>query len=144
MNRVVTKDGGAEAPRRRARVSRSNGAGPKGPSPAAERRVGKGGRRLAEAFEYVRGLHARQVRKGTTIPYRAHLLAVASLVIESGGNEDEADQPAHRESAQNPAGFAQRTKFLHRICREESNLRRAKLAGWLLRVAKLLRNHLRR
>jgi len=46
--------------------------------------------RLSEAFEYARGLHARQVRKGTTIPYLAHLLAVASLVIESGGNEDEA------------------------------------------------------
>jgi len=46
--------------------------------------------RLSEAFEYARSLHAGQVRKGTTIPYLAHLLAVASLVVESGGNEDDA------------------------------------------------------
>ncbi len=47
-------------------------------------------RRISEAFEYARALHAGQVRKGTTIPYLAHLLAVASSVVESGGSEDEA------------------------------------------------------
>lgn len=35
-------------------------------------------------------LHARQKRKGTRIPYSAHLLAVASLVLEDGGTTDEA------------------------------------------------------
>ena len=35
-------------------------------------------------------LHADQVRKGTTIPYIGHLLAVTSIVIENGGTEDEA------------------------------------------------------
>jgi len=34
--------------------------------------------------------HRAQVRKGTAIPYVAHLLAVASLAIEHGANEDEA------------------------------------------------------
>src|SRR6185503_7444058 len=34
--------------------------------------------------------HAQQARKGGTIPYLAHLLAVAALVIEDGGSEDEA------------------------------------------------------
>ncbi len=34
--------------------------------------------------------HARQLRKGTPVPYSAHLLAVASLVLEMHGDEDEA------------------------------------------------------
>ncbi len=34
--------------------------------------------------------HARQLRKGTRVPYAAHLLACASLVLEMEGDEDEA------------------------------------------------------
>jgi len=34
--------------------------------------------------------HARQVRKGTAVPYAAHLLGVASLVLEDGGTVTEA------------------------------------------------------
>jgi GTP pyrophosphokinase len=46
--------------------------------------------RLTAAFDYARALHAKQVRKGTTVPYIAHLLGVAALVIEHGGDEDQA------------------------------------------------------
>ncbi len=46
--------------------------------------------RFEEALVYAARLHARQVRKGTTTPYIAHLLGVASLVLESGGDEDQA------------------------------------------------------
>jgi (p)ppGpp synthase/HD superfamily hydrolase len=35
-------------------------------------------------------LHATQVRKGTTIPYVAHLLGVCSIVLEYGGDEAQA------------------------------------------------------
>jgi (p)ppGpp synthase/HD superfamily hydrolase len=35
-------------------------------------------------------LHSNQLRKGTQIPYVSHLLAVASLVLEEGGTENEA------------------------------------------------------
>src|SRR4051812_33320551 len=34
--------------------------------------------------------HRCQLRKGTEIPYLSHLMAVASLVLEMGGTEDEA------------------------------------------------------
>lgn len=34
--------------------------------------------------------HRRQRRKGTDVPYAAHLLAVGALVWEDGGDEDEA------------------------------------------------------
>jgi HD domain len=46
--------------------------------------------RFDEAVLYAIHLHAAQRRKGTDIPYVAHLFAVASLVISHGGDEDEA------------------------------------------------------
>lgn len=44
--------------------------------------------RLSQAAEYAIAIHAHQRRKGTEIPYISHLLAVASLVLEHGGDED--------------------------------------------------------
>ena len=46
--------------------------------------------RFDDALRYATAHHARQLRKGTPIPYAAHLLAVASLVLEMQGDEDEA------------------------------------------------------
>ena len=43
--------------------------------------------RFTEALEYARAHHADQRRKGTTIPYLAHLLAVSAIVLEHGGSE---------------------------------------------------------
>ena len=48
------------------------------------------GPRFTEALAYARGLHHGQKRKGTQIPYFSHLLAVASIVLEHGGDEDQA------------------------------------------------------
>lgn len=48
------------------------------------------GERLEAAFAYAIELHARQARKGTTIPYVTHLLAVCSLALEDGAEEEEA------------------------------------------------------
>ncbi len=46
--------------------------------------------RFDVALHYATAHHARQLRKGTPVPYVAHLLAVASLVLEMHGDEDEA------------------------------------------------------
>src|SRR5881397_3609458 len=46
--------------------------------------------RFDDALHYATRHHARQLRKGTPIPYAAHLLAAASLVLEMEGDEDEA------------------------------------------------------
>lgn len=46
--------------------------------------------RFTQAVDYAREAHASQVRKGTSIPYLAHLLGVASLVLDYGGDEDQA------------------------------------------------------
>lgn len=46
--------------------------------------------RFEEALILATRLHTNQVRKGTRIPYVAHLLAVTALVLEDGGDEDQA------------------------------------------------------
>ncbi|MCU0313438.1 MAG: HD domain-containing protein [Solirubrobacteraceae bacterium] len=46
--------------------------------------------RFDAALHYATEHHRRQLRKGTPVPYAAHLLAVASLVLEMHAGEDEA------------------------------------------------------
>ena len=46
--------------------------------------------RFQEALRYAVDLHAGDVRKGTSVPYIAHLLSVCALVLEDGGDEEEA------------------------------------------------------
>ena len=42
------------------------------------------------AFDFAYHLHFSQKRKGSGIPYIAHLMAVAALVLEDGGDEEQA------------------------------------------------------
>jgi hypothetical protein len=46
--------------------------------------------RFGQALVYAETAHTGQLRKGTTVPYVAHLLGVAALALEHGANEDEA------------------------------------------------------
>jgi len=46
------------------------------------------GPRLRRAFRYAAEKHDGQTRKQTAVPYLSHLMAVASLVLEAGGDED--------------------------------------------------------
>jgi HD domain len=46
--------------------------------------------RFQRAFTLASEVHAAQRRKGTTIPYLAHLMSVSALVLEHGGDEDAA------------------------------------------------------
>ena len=46
--------------------------------------------RFALALERARQIHGAQTRRGAAIPYVAHLLGVAALVLNDGGSEDEA------------------------------------------------------
>jgi (p)ppGpp synthase/HD superfamily hydrolase len=48
------------------------------------------GPRFSAALAYASEIHGEQVRKGTAVPYIAHLLAVAALVMEAGADEDTA------------------------------------------------------
>ena len=46
------------------------------------------GRRFEQALLFATRKHAGQSRKASRIPYVGHLLGVASLVLEAGGDED--------------------------------------------------------
>src|SRR4051794_7637270 len=46
--------------------------------------------RFDDALTYALHAHDTQKRKGTEVPYAAHLLSVVSLVLEAGGSENEA------------------------------------------------------
>ncbi len=48
------------------------------------------GQRFEDALTYAAKLHARQIRKGSGVPYIAHLMGVASIALEYGADEDEA------------------------------------------------------
>jgi (p)ppGpp synthase/HD superfamily hydrolase len=52
-----------------------------------KRRI-KLGPRFLRAFSFAAEKHKGQTRKASTIPYIAHLMGVASLVLEAGGDED--------------------------------------------------------
>jgi (p)ppGpp synthase/HD superfamily hydrolase len=46
--------------------------------------------RFEQALDYATELHKDQERKGSGVPYLAHLMGVAALVMEDGGDEDQA------------------------------------------------------
>ncbi|MBI3551843.1 MAG: HD domain-containing protein [Elusimicrobia bacterium] len=46
--------------------------------------------RFSKALTFARKAHAGQVRKGSKVPYLSHPMAVASIVLDYGGSEDEA------------------------------------------------------
>jgi (p)ppGpp synthase/HD superfamily hydrolase len=46
------------------------------------------GPRFLRAFEFAAEKHKNQTRKASAIPYIAHLMGVASLVLEAGGDEE--------------------------------------------------------
>jgi (p)ppGpp synthase/HD superfamily hydrolase len=48
------------------------------------------GHKFTRALEFACAAHADQTKKGTNTPYAAHLLGVASLVLEAGGDQNEA------------------------------------------------------
>lgn len=60
--------------------------------------------RFDEAVRYAREVHAEQTRKGTNVPYIAHLVGVASIVLDNGGNEDEAIAALLHDAAEDQGG----------------------------------------
>src|SRR5579872_5374059 len=71
--------------------------------------------RFEEALVFATQLHAEQTRKGTTIPYISHLLAVTAIVIENGGNEDEAIAALLHDAIEDQGGAATREEIRRRF-----------------------------
>jgi GTP pyrophosphokinase len=62
--------------------------------------------RFEDALVYTHTLHKNQKRKGTSIPYIAHLLSVTALVLENGGNEDAAIAALLHDAVEDQGGYA--------------------------------------
>ena len=62
--------------------------------------------RFQEALGYAATVHAGQLRKGTAIPYVAHLLEVTAIVLQYGGGEDEAIGALLHDAAEDGGGQA--------------------------------------
>jgi GTP pyrophosphokinase len=71
--------------------------------------------RFREALVYAAELHEKQVRKGSDTPYVAHLLSVASLVLEHGGSEDEAIAGLLHDAIEDQGGDATRQEIRRRF-----------------------------
>lgn len=79
------------------------------------------GSRFEDALVYATRLHAEQTRKQSDVPYIAHLLGVASMVLEDGGDEDEAIAALLHDAAEDQGGFRTlediRTKFGDKVAK---------------------------
>ena len=64
------------------------------------------GEKFERALVYASRLHKDQCRKGTGIPYITHLLAVAAIVGENGGTEDEVVAALLHDAAEDQGGLA--------------------------------------
>ncbi|MCR9291854.1 MAG: HD domain-containing protein [bacterium] len=62
--------------------------------------------RFQDGLDYACVVHAGQVRKGTEIPYVSHLLAVTSIALEHGANQDEAIAALLHDAAEDAGGKA--------------------------------------
>jgi len=61
--------------------------------------------RFVKAFDLTNQLHAKQYRKDSNVPYVSHLLAVAALVLEDGGDEDQAIAALLHDAVEDQGGF---------------------------------------
>jgi hypothetical protein len=74
------------------------------------------------ALTYAAELHNGQNRKGTNIPYVAHLLIVAGLVLEYGGTEDEAIAALLHDAVEDQGGRATLDRIRRRFGMKVANI----------------------
>lgn len=75
--------------------------------------------RFDRALLYATHVHGGQMRKGSTTPYVAHLLAVSATVLEYGGDEDQAIGALLHDTAEDQGGTGRladiRNRFGERV-----------------------------
>jgi len=71
--------------------------------------------RFEEALAYAVRLHSGQYRKGTKIPYAAHLLSVASIALQNGASEDEAVAALLHDAIEDQGGAETREEIRRRF-----------------------------
>ena len=71
--------------------------------------------RFEQALGFATQLHKDQRRKGSGVPYISHLLAVTALVIEHGGEEDEAIAALLHDAIEDQGGSKAREEIRRRF-----------------------------
>jgi len=75
--------------------------------------------RFQDALVYANQVHAAQRRKGTSVPYVSHVLIVAGLVLENGGDENEGIAALLHDAVEDQGGEARladiRARFGHAV-----------------------------
>lgn len=108
--------------------------------------------RFDAALQFASALHHQQNRKGTSIPYLAHLMSVCALVLEAGGEEDQAIAALLHDSVEDHGGsptletichlFGDRVADAVESCSDTTVTDRTKKLPWRERKEKYL-EHLR-
>jgi GTP pyrophosphokinase len=71
--------------------------------------------RFDQALAWASALHRQQRRKGGNVPYIAHLLAVTALVLEAGGDEEEAIAALLHDAVEDQGGASVRAAIEERF-----------------------------
>jgi len=71
--------------------------------------------RFTEALIFATQLHANQKRKGSGVPYIAHLLGAASIALEYGANEEEAIAALLHDAIEDQGGAPTREEIRRRF-----------------------------
>jgi HD domain len=79
-------------------------------------------RRFDDALVYALQAHDTQVRKSTNVPYAAHLLGVASIVLEAGGSETEAIAALFHDIVEDQGGAQRRADVAARYGEEIASI----------------------
>src|ERR1700678_3297225 len=108
--------------------------------------------RFDTALQFASGLHHEQTRKGGSIPYIAHLMSVCALVLEAGGDEDQATAALLHDAVEDRGGrstldtirqmFGDRVANTVESCSDSMATNPDHKLPWLLRKNKSL-EHLR-
>ena len=98
------------------------------------------GNDFVRAVKRAREWHDGQVRKGSEVPYISHLLAVASLVLEAGGDEELAiaallhdaieDQPDEASPKKIRKQFGKRVAQIVEECSDREHGEKSTRANW--------------
>jgi GTP pyrophosphokinase len=109
-------------------------------------------RRFDLALQVASGLHFEQERKKTGIPYISHVMAVCSLVLEAGGDEDQAIAALLHDAVEDCGGLSTLSTIRHLFgdrvantvdsCSDSTASDPTKKASWRGRKEKYL-EHLR-
>jgi (p)ppGpp synthase/HD superfamily hydrolase len=77
--------------------------------------------KFRQAMQYAARVHAKQIRKKTNRPYIGHLMSVAAIVIEYGGDEEMAIAALLHDAVEDQGGLPRlreiRKKFGKRVAR---------------------------